>query len=213
MAAPGGEPSDDGFGDTEWELNTAALAEDYARLQVAVRGVTLPVVPIRLADTLVVAMPAEAAPWLEPALHPLADPATFAPAADGAQVALVVLRLASTGAAALEPCITAAWTADGRWPAAAGMDALPCPYVVARPEGGFALRDEALPPAEFSAGPIELNDAFAGALFDGPWAAYEHLVYPPAEPESEGPGGVAAAGSGQLPFVPPAIKAGRQPAR
>ena len=164
-----------------------------------IRGYTVPVVPVSLAATLVVAVPADVAPWLEPVLHPLGDPATGVAAADGAQVALVLLRLAPSGGDVLSPCASSNWTDDGRWPAASNLDALPCPETVQAPAGGLALREGALSPTDLAASPIEVNDAFAGALFDGPWAEYEHLVYPPAEPESEG----AGHGGSQLPFVPP----------
>eukprot|EP00969_Alexandrium_andersonii_P040739 1785769-Alexandrium_andersonii.AAC.1 len=74
-----------GADDVPWELETAALTTDYAALEVTTQAGPLAAVPVALdGDGLVVAIPAEAAPWLPSLLVPLADPDTGEAAVDGA---------------------------------------------------------------------------------------------------------------------------------
>ena len=80
MEVEGGDPGELDVGDEPWELQTAELVVDYARLQVELRGETVPAIPVSYGESLVLALPAEGAPWLEPFLHPLADPETGAEA-------------------------------------------------------------------------------------------------------------------------------------
>ena len=125
-AAAAALPGEDGVeGDAdrfEWELETASLTNDYARLEFSVGGFAIPAVPLVVTEGyLDLAIPAEVAPWLVPLLHPLADPSSGTPSADGGQVTLVLLRVAHSAGVALVPAQSVVWVDDGRWPAAAGL--------------------------------------------------------------------------------------------
>ena len=81
----------------------------------------------------------------------------------------------------------AAWTADGRWPAADAFDQLDIPEEIPEPASGEMRVDlsNALPPSASSLAPAELDAVLGGGFFAGPWRAYRLLRYPPGEPASE----------------------------
>ena len=62
-ALPGEDGADGGEGRYEWEMETASLTDDYARLEFAVGGFAIPAVPLAISeDCLDLAVPAELAP-------------------------------------------------------------------------------------------------------------------------------------------------------
>ena len=177
-ALPGVDDADGEEGRFEWEMETAGLTDDYARLEFSVGGFAVPVIPLSVTDDCIsIAVPAELAPWLPPLLHPLADPATGMPSLDGAQVTLVLMRVAITAGVVMVPAQSASWVDDGRWPAATGLDAHPIEDVMDPPADGGQIqpREGMLPPTDMTATPGELNDALAGGLFEGPWSGLAYL--------------------------------------
>ena len=110
----------------DWELETVVLQEAYRPLQFNTLAGAELVVPISLGDTLVIALPAEVAPWLPTYLVRLGDPEGGL-SADGQAVSVCVVRLDVAAAQLLEPVSTAAWVRDGRWPAASSLEGIEVP--------------------------------------------------------------------------------------
>jgi hypothetical protein len=169
-----------------WELETVQYTERYACLELITARGTVPIAPLYLdAFTLHVALPAEVTPWLPTFTVRLASLETAAESSDGMCVTVSALAVAASSAAALTASTSAQWVADGRWPAAASLESIPVAQEVSAPEGLQLIVDltHSMPPTQATLTPEELDAAFLGGFFTGPWAGYASLVYPPVEPE------------------------------
>ena len=83
-----------------WDMFTVALTDDYVSLEVVLQGKNAPVVPMNLdvdAETLILAAPAQVAPWLPYFMVALADPATREASEDGQQVMVVAPAVMGQG--------------------------------------------------------------------------------------------------------------------
>jgi hypothetical protein len=102
MEAGDGLDGADVLSAVEWSPETAELTNGYRPLEIVTAGgLVIPVVPVCLdLETLVVGLPSEFVPWLQPSLVRVADVTDRSQAApDGRAVAVALVRLSSMGAA------------------------------------------------------------------------------------------------------------------
>lgn len=171
----------------DWELETADLSLEYARLEVTTpHGIAVPVAVVRAADDLLLALPALVTPCLPASLLPLADAETGQPSTSGQVVPVSFFRVSVEGGAALGPSTGGGWTADGAWPAAAGLTTAEVPLEIREEHINHEYDfSQGLPPHPHSLAPGELDAAFLGAVSSGPHSGLLAIRWPPAEPQAE----------------------------